>query len=176
MPERLHEIRAAIPARIATGVRLELLLRREHRSPDAQRPALIERKRHLRFGRPMLHGRHAVHHVGVKRVHVLVSDLHESGIGHRGIQALAARADPFAQRPREILVAVRADAGLAVRRDVAADDRAERRSHVQAARIRRAVRSGAVWQPAQSAALATYSPRASSCAEGASSAMRRRQG
>ena len=144
MTKRLHEIRAAIPCGIAVGSQLVRAQRREKPIPDGERPALIEWERHAGGRRHAAHRRHALHHVRVQRAHVVVGDLGERGVGHRRIEPLAARRHAFAQRTREIVVAVVADAVALVGRNVAADDRAERRVHLQPARVGRAVPGGGV--------------------------------
>src|ERR1700712_4534965 len=144
MSERLHQISAAIPLSIAVGTRLERTRWREHKTPEGQRPSLIEWKRYMCGRSRPGDGRNAVHHVRVKRAHVRVRYLGIGRIRHCRIQPLIARGNAVAQHAHKILIAVSANAEALVRRDVGADYRAERRCQPESPRIRCAASRGRV--------------------------------
>lgn len=137
MTERLHQIRTAIPLRIMVRTQPVHAARRECKLPEAQRPTLIERKRHVRRRRRICDGHNAMHDVVVERPHVVVRYFGKRRIWHRRIQSLTVPRYTLAQGARKILVGVLADAEVPVRRDVARHDRAEWRCKAQSACERR---------------------------------------
>ncbi len=141
MRQRLGEIGAPVPFRALGGVGLETPIRIEQRRPEDHRPALVERKHQRIFGSRRAHRRQA-EQIGLDRQSIRIGHV---GIGrkrHRRIKPRAIAADAAMDRVEKILVAVIADAGLLVGRDVGRIQRAERQFEPEAAGIFLAVLGG----------------------------------
>ena len=95
--------------------------------------------------------------IGLDRQRVGIGHVGVGRIGHRRIKPRAVAADAALHGVEKIPIAVVADAGLLVGRDIGRIERAERQRNGEAAGIGLAAR--AVWQTMQSAARARYSPR-----------------
>ncbi len=130
--EPLHEVGAAVPARVVRRVRAVGVGVEEDEIPQRHAPALIERERQVRLGRLQADRRDRMHEVRVHRGDVVVGDLRERRVRHRRIQMMARR-DTAAQRAVEVLQRPSADAGIGIRRDVRRIDLADRRLQREAA-------------------------------------------
>ena len=134
MRQRFGEIGAAVPFRTFRGIRLEAGIRIEQRRPEVHRPALVERK-HQRIGGGGRAHRRQAEQIGLDRQRIRVGHV---GIGrkrHRRIKPRAIAARAAMNRVQKILIAVIADAGLLVGRDVGRIQRAERQLEREAAGI-----------------------------------------
>src|SRR5713101_3817410 len=117
MRQRLREIGAPIPLRALRGIGLKPRIRIEQRRPEAHRPALVERKRQRIVGVRRAHRRQA-EQIGLDRQSVGVCHI---GVGRKRLRRITPStvfADAAMDSVEEILIAVIADAGLLVRRDV----------------------------------------------------------
>ena len=162
MRQRFGEIGAPVPFRTLRRIGLEARIRIEQRRPEAHRPALVERKGQ-RIGRRRRAHRRQAEQIGLDRQRIGVGHVGVGRIRHRRIKPRAVAADAAMHRVEEILIAVIADAGLLVRRDVGRIERAERQLEAEAAGIflaaRRGVADHAVRRPRQIfAALDQRSP------------------
>ena len=127
----------------------------EQRVPASHQAARAERKPHLRRRGLGAHGR--LHHqVGVQGLQVVVTGLGKSGVRKRRVQLMAVTRAAFAHGALKGAERPLAQAGIAVRRQVAAVDRAEGRDESAAARVAQStlhrVADGAVAQRGQHAA------------------------
>ena len=141
MRQRLGEIGAAVPLRRLRGVGLEARIRIEQRRPETHRPALVERERQRIGGRRRMHRRQA-EQIGLDRQRIGVGDVGVGGVRHRRIEPRAVAPHAAMHRVEEILIAVIADAGFLVGRDVGRVQRAERQLEAEAAGILLAARRG----------------------------------
>src|SRR6185437_3786034 len=113
-----------------------------HLAPDAQGPAHGQRPGDAVGLVGLIDRRHAVHEVGVKRLHVVGRYAGEGRVGHGRIQRVAVLGDALAQGAVEVFERVVTDAGLLVRRDVGRIEGAQRRGDAQAAGVGLAVLDG----------------------------------
>ena len=141
MRQRLGEIGAAIPFRAFRRIGLEARIRIEHRRPEAHRPALVERERQRVGGRCRAHRRQA-EQIGFDRQRVRIRNVSVGRIRHRRIKPRAVAPDAAMHGVEEILIAVIADAGFLVGRDVGGIKRAERQLEAESAGIFLAARRG----------------------------------
>src|SRR6266851_5637085 len=117
MRQRLREIGAPVPLRALRGIWLKPRIQIEQRRPEAHRPALVERKRQRIVGVRRVHRRQA-EQIGLDRQSVGVGHIGVGRKRHRRIKPRTVFADATMDSVEEILIAVIADAGLLVRRDV----------------------------------------------------------
>ena len=125
MRQRFGEIGAAIPFRALRRIGLEAGVRIEQRRPEHHRPALVERKGERVFRRRRMHRRQA-EQIGLDRQRVGVGHIGVGRVRHRRIEPRAVAADAAMHGIEKILVAVIADAGVLVGRDVGRIHHAER--------------------------------------------------
>lgn len=137
------QVGAARQHRVLPGGGLEVLhLGSEGPAPECQRPAHRQRPRDVAGLVGLLHRLHAMHEVGVEGAHVRFADSRVGRVGHRRVERVAGPGHAVAHGTVEVLEAVVADAGLAVRGDVGRVHRADRRFHRQAPGERLAVPGG----------------------------------
>ncbi len=118
VPESFNEISAAVPLRGLLGVGLVNAVAGEHPVPHRQRPAHVQRPGNV-FGLVGLRDRlHAVHEIGVERVHVLRFNAGIRGVGHGRVEIAQARRLAVAHGFVELRESPVADAVRFIRRDV----------------------------------------------------------
>ncbi len=133
MPQPFDQIRAAVPLRALLGIGFEHRVAHEQPVPDRQRPADGHRPHHIGFAVGRGVWRHALHEIGIQRVHVLRRDARVRRIRHGRVEVFAARRHTMAHRTVELFEAVVADAVRLVRGDVGGIDRAHGHDHLQTA-------------------------------------------
>ena len=134
MRQRLGDIGAAVPFRALRGVGREAGVGVEQQRPKHHRPALIERKRKSVRAIVGMHRRQA-EQIGLDRQRVRVRHVGIGRVRHGRIKPRAVAADAALHRVEKILIAVIADAGVLVGRDIGRIDRPERQRNSQAAGI-----------------------------------------
>ena len=141
VPQRAHQVGAAVPLRRALDHRFVDARREEQRAPDGQRGLQVvgeaQRIRAVRLRHRQLRAQ-----PGVQRVGVGARDLGEVRVREHRVQQVAVGRAPVVHRAPELRGRPGADAGLRVRREVARVDRAERRGDALAAGERRAAAVG----------------------------------
>ena len=143
MAQALHQVGAAQQLRVTRGRHLVRLRRGgESPAPDGQRETHRQRPRNVgRLVRRRVR-LHAMHEIGVQRLHVRLAQARVRRIRHGRIHGIAMFRHAGAHQLVEIGKAPVADAGLFIGRDVGGIHLADRRFHAQAARERLAFRAG----------------------------------
>ena len=138
--EAPHQVGAAVPLGTLVGHGLVRLLVGIKPVPEDHEPTHAEGPAQFGGRRLGVDRRDTLDEISVQRLHVLVRDGRERGVGHGRVEAVAIPGHPFAHRAVELLLVVAADAGPGIGRDVGGHDGAEGRVHAQAARKRLAAR------------------------------------
>ena len=134
MRQRFREIGAPVPFRALRGVGRKAAIRIEQDRPEIHRPALVEWK-HQRIGGSGRTHRRQTEQIGLDRQRVRIRHIGVGRKRHRRIKPRAVAAGAAMNRVEKILVAVIADAGFFVRRDVGRVQRAERKLEPETAGI-----------------------------------------
>ncbi len=150
MAKPFDQIGAAGDHGIGIGRNFERTRISKEKLPVGERPAQV--------GRPwqgaglviLLDRLHLRHEESIKRFHVLIIHDRIGDERHCRIKMDIIPPHPLPHRTLEIGIAIAADTGFAVRRDVGGVNRAKRRLHAEPAR--KSLAPGAVWQAAQSPA------------------------
>ena len=157
----LHQVGAPVPFGRPLRIGREFARREIERIPDPHRGADVERERQRVRDHLVLHRRDGLE-VGADRQHVGARHLGVGGVRHGGIKPRAIGTNSPANGVVELVIGPRADAGVAIRRDVGRDDVAERRFDRAAAgkrlaRIGNGMTGGAIGRDREIAAVLNLS-------------------
>ncbi len=137
MAEAFGEIGAAVPLLVARRLVAVGAGLQEQQVPAGHQLALVEGERQL-VGRRFAVHRRLAHQVGVQGLQVFVASPGEGGVRERRIQVAAVAGHAMPHGPLEGGVGPATDAARAIRREVAAVDRPERRRQGPSAGVARA--------------------------------------